>query len=217
MPKARLSVASRWSSSSAAFRSCSRRVLRSGLDRRRLILVPPAARRLCRHHAVQLSAMVPMWMHPVAIATGNTETVPPSERDPSASNLIAELYAEAGLLDGVFNVVHGTRLVDALLDHPEVAVSCSLARLRSPSTCMKRATQQGKRVQLWAVPITTPSCSPTPTWTSRRASSPPPGSAPRASAAWRSQSLLPVGARRSPLVERLEAGRGARGSRRSGV
>jgi malonate-semialdehyde dehydrogenase (acetylating)/methylmalonate-semialdehyde dehydrogenase len=51
--------------------------------------------------------MVPMWMHPVAIAAGNTFVLKPSERDPSASQLVAELWAEAGLPDGVFNVVHG--------------------------------------------------------------------------------------------------------------
>src|SRR5262249_49464232 len=49
-------------------------------------------------------AMVPMWMHPVAIACGNTFVLKPSERDPSAANLVAELYAEAGLLEGAFNV-----------------------------------------------------------------------------------------------------------------
>ena len=66
--------------------------------------------------------MVPMWMHPMAIATGNTFVLKPSERDPSVSNLIAELYAEAGLPDGVFNVVHGDKeAVDALLEHPDVA------------------------------------------------------------------------------------------------
>ena len=66
--------------------------------------------------------MVPMWMHPVAIACGNTFVLKPSERDPSASNLVAELYAEAGLPEGVFNVVHGDKVaVDALLDHPDVA------------------------------------------------------------------------------------------------
>ena len=66
--------------------------------------------------------MVPMWMHPMAIATGNTFVLKPSERDPSVSNLVAELYAEAGLPDGVFNVVHGDKVaVDALLDHPDVA------------------------------------------------------------------------------------------------
>ena len=63
--------------------------------------------------------MVPMWMHPMAIATGNTFVLKPSERDPSASNFIAELYHEAGLPDGVFNVVHGDKVaVDALLEHP---------------------------------------------------------------------------------------------------
>ena len=67
-------------------------------------------------------AMVPMWMYPVAIATGNTFVLKPSERDPSASMLIAELWAEAGLPDGVFNVVHGDKTaVDALLNHPDVA------------------------------------------------------------------------------------------------
>ena len=67
-------------------------------------------------------AMVPMWMFPVAIACGNTFVLKPSERDPSASMVLAELWAEAGLPDGVFNVVHGDKVaVDALLDHPDVA------------------------------------------------------------------------------------------------
>src|SRR3954469_8877655 len=54
--------------------------------------------------------MVPMWMHPIAIACGNTFVLKPSERDPSVSNRVAELYAEAGLPDGVFNVVHGDKV-----------------------------------------------------------------------------------------------------------
>src|SRR3954449_7712233 len=62
-------------------------------------------------------AMVPMWMFPVAIACGNTFILKPSERDPSASMRIAELWQEAGLPDGVFNVVHGDKVaVDAILD-----------------------------------------------------------------------------------------------------
>ncbi|PZS00218.1 MAG: methylmalonate-semialdehyde dehydrogenase (CoA acylating), partial [Candidatus Nephthysia bennettiae] len=66
--------------------------------------------------------MVPMWMHPIAIACGNTFVLKPSERDPSASMLVALLWAEAGLPDGVFNVIHGDKeAVDALLDHPRVA------------------------------------------------------------------------------------------------
>ena len=64
-------------------------------------------------------AMVPMWMFPVAIACGNTFVLKPSERDPSASLLIAEMWQQAGLPDGVFNVVHGDKLaVDTILDSP---------------------------------------------------------------------------------------------------
>src|SRR6202012_1411821 len=66
--------------------------------------------------------MVPMWMFPVALACGNTFVLKPSERDPSASIRIAELLKEAGLPDGVFNVVHGDKeAVDALIEHPDVA------------------------------------------------------------------------------------------------
>ncbi len=66
-------------------------------------------------------AMVPMWMFPIAIACGNTFVLKPSEKDPSASLLLARLLAEAGLPDGVFNVVHGDKeAVDAILTHPDV-------------------------------------------------------------------------------------------------
>jgi malonate-semialdehyde dehydrogenase (acetylating)/methylmalonate-semialdehyde dehydrogenase len=65
--------------------------------------------------------MVPMWMFPIAIACGNTFVLKPSERDPSPSLLHARLLKEAGLPDGVFNVVQGDKVtVDALLDHPVV-------------------------------------------------------------------------------------------------
>ena len=61
-------------------------------------------------------AMVPMWMYPLAIACGNTFILKPSEKDPSAANFCAELLAEAGLPEGVFNVVHGDKVaVDAIL------------------------------------------------------------------------------------------------------
>jgi hypothetical protein len=67
--------------------------------------------------------MVPMWMHPVAIACGNTFVLKPSERDPSASMLVAEMWKEAGLPDGVFTVLHGDKeAVDGLLEHPDVRV-----------------------------------------------------------------------------------------------
>ena len=66
-------------------------------------------------------AMVPMWMFPIALACGNTFVLKPSEKDPSAALLLAELLAEAGLPDGAFNVVHGGKeAVDALLAHPDV-------------------------------------------------------------------------------------------------
>src|SRR5699024_10511492 len=67
-------------------------------------------------------AMVPFWMHPVAIATGNAFILKPSERDPSASNIVARLYQQAGLPDGVFQVVHGGKtVVDALCTHDGIA------------------------------------------------------------------------------------------------
>jgi malonate-semialdehyde dehydrogenase (acetylating)/methylmalonate-semialdehyde dehydrogenase len=93
-------------------------------------------------------AMVPMWMHPVAIACGNAFVLKPSERDPSASNLVAELYAEAGLPDGVFNVVHGDKgAVDALLDHPGVAAVSFVGSTPIARYVHGRASQRGKRVQ----------------------------------------------------------------------
>ena len=92
--------------------------------------------------------MVPMWMHPVAIATGNTFVLKPSERDPCVCNLIAELYAEAGLPDGVFNVVHGDKVaVDALLDHPDVAAISFVGSTPIAKYIHERATATGKRVQ----------------------------------------------------------------------
>src|SRR4051812_8156173 len=92
--------------------------------------------------------MVPMWMHPIAIATGNTFVLKPSERDPSVSNAIAELYAQAGLPDGVFNVVHGDKVaVDALLDHPDVAAVSFVGSTPIARYIHERGTAQGKRVQ----------------------------------------------------------------------
>ena len=92
--------------------------------------------------------MVPMWMHPVAIATGNTFVLKPSERDPSVSNLIADLYTQAGLPDGVFNVVHGDKVaVDALLDHPDVAAISFVGSTPIARYIHERASAAGKRVQ----------------------------------------------------------------------
>jgi malonate-semialdehyde dehydrogenase (acetylating)/methylmalonate-semialdehyde dehydrogenase len=93
-------------------------------------------------------AMVPMWMHPIAIACGNAFVLKPSERDPSASNLVAKLYAEAGLPDGVFNVVHGDKVaVDAVLDHPGIAAVSFVGSTPIARYVHERGTQSGKRVQ----------------------------------------------------------------------
>lgn len=92
--------------------------------------------------------MVPMWMHPVAIACGNAFVLKPSERDPSASLLVASLWSEAGLPDGVFNVVHGDKdAVDALLDHPDVAAVSFVGSTPIARYIHSRASANGKRVQ----------------------------------------------------------------------
>ena len=93
-------------------------------------------------------AMVPMWMHPIAIATGNTFVLKPSERDPSASILIARLYAEAGLPEGVFNVVQGDKVaVDAILDHPDIQAVSFVGSTPVARYVYEHGTMAGKRVQ----------------------------------------------------------------------
>ena len=93
-------------------------------------------------------AMVPMWMFPVAIACGNTFVLKPSERDPSASLVMAELWAEAGLPEGVFNVVHGDKeSVDAILDHADVAAVSFVGSTPIARYIHQRAGENGKRVQ----------------------------------------------------------------------
>ena len=93
-------------------------------------------------------AMVPLWMFPLAIACGNTFVLKPSERDPSASIRIAELLTEAGLPDGVFNVVQGDReAVDALLDHPDVAALSFVGSTAVAEHVHRGGARSGKRVQ----------------------------------------------------------------------
>ncbi|WP_043670486.1 CoA-acylating methylmalonate-semialdehyde dehydrogenase [Streptomyces xylophagus] len=93
-------------------------------------------------------AMVPLWMHPIAIATGNTFILKPSERDPSAANFVAELYRRAGLPDGVFNVVHGGKdAVDAILAHPGIAAVSFVGSTPIAKYVHEQATSHGKRVQ----------------------------------------------------------------------
>ncbi|MEM5331599.1 CoA-acylating methylmalonate-semialdehyde dehydrogenase [Paraburkholderia sp. JHI2823] len=92
--------------------------------------------------------MVPMWMFPVALACGNTFVLKPSERDPSASLLLAELLREAGLPDGVFNVVNGDKLaVDALIEHPDVAALSFVGSTPIAEYIHTEASRRGKRVQ----------------------------------------------------------------------
>jgi malonate-semialdehyde dehydrogenase (acetylating)/methylmalonate-semialdehyde dehydrogenase len=92
--------------------------------------------------------MVPCWMFPVAIACGNTFVLKPSERDPSASIFMAELFKQAGLPDGVFNVVQGDRVaVEALLDHPAVKAVSFVGSTPIAHSLYQRGAQMGKRVQ----------------------------------------------------------------------
>jgi len=96
-------------------------------------------------------AMVPMWMFPVAIACGNTFVLKPSERDPSCSLRLAELLVEAGLPDGVLNVVHGDRVaVDTLLTDPDVQAVSFVGSTPVAQHVYRTAADHGKRVQALA-------------------------------------------------------------------
>ena len=93
-------------------------------------------------------AMVPMWMFANAIACGNTFVLKPSEKDPSASIYIAELLREAGVPDGVFNVVHGDKVaVDRILDHPEIRAVSFVGSTPIAKYIYETGTRNGKRVQ----------------------------------------------------------------------
>ncbi|WP_269632188.1 CoA-acylating methylmalonate-semialdehyde dehydrogenase [Pelomonas sp. BJYL3] len=92
--------------------------------------------------------MVPMWMAPVALACGNAFILKPSERDPSPSLFVAELLKEAGLPDGVFNVVQGDKtVVDALLHHPDVKALSFVGSTPIAQYIYETGASQGKRVQ----------------------------------------------------------------------
>jgi malonate-semialdehyde dehydrogenase (acetylating)/methylmalonate-semialdehyde dehydrogenase len=93
-------------------------------------------------------AMVPLWFFPVAIAAGNTVILKPSEKDPSAAMWMAKLFAEAGLPDGVFNVVHGDKeSVDALLEHPDISAISFVGSTPIAKYIYETAARNGKRVQ----------------------------------------------------------------------
>ncbi len=93
-------------------------------------------------------AMVPMWMFANAIACGNTFVLKPSEKDPGASMVVAELLSEAGVPDGVFNVVHGDKVaVDAILEHPTIAAVSFVGSTPIARYIYETGTKNGKRVQ----------------------------------------------------------------------
>ncbi len=93
-------------------------------------------------------AMVPMWFFPVAIAAGNTVVLKPSEKDPSSAMWIAKLLSEAGLPDGVFNVLHGDKVaVDGLLEHPEVRSISFVGSTPIAQYIYETSAKHGKRVQ----------------------------------------------------------------------
>jgi malonate-semialdehyde dehydrogenase (acetylating)/methylmalonate-semialdehyde dehydrogenase len=93
-------------------------------------------------------AMVPMWMYPIALACGNTFILKPSERDPSAANLMAEMLQEAGLPDGVFNVIHGDKVaVDAILAHPTIQAVSFVGSTPIAEYVYREGTRHGKRIQ----------------------------------------------------------------------
>src|SRR5689334_11382709 len=109
-------------------------------------------------------AMVPLWMCANAIATGNAFVLKPSEKDPSASLWLAELWKEAGLPDGVFTVLQGDKeAVDALLTHPDIAAVSFVGSPRSPATATRPAPRPASAGRPSAGPRTTWSCWPAPT------------------------------------------------------
>ena len=218
-PPARSPAARRSSSSPAACRTCSR----AGTPRTR----PPAS----TSHSIRqplgvvgiispfnFPAMVPMWFFPIAIAAGNTVVLKPSEKVPTAALWIAELWKEAGLPDGVFNVLHGDKAaVDGLLTHPDVKRDlASSAPPRSPATSTRPAPRTASGCRPSAGRRTTWSCCPTPTSTSPPTRPSTPASARPASAAWRSPRWSRSGDVADALVEKIaERARGAAHRRRT--
>jgi malonate-semialdehyde dehydrogenase (acetylating)/methylmalonate-semialdehyde dehydrogenase len=92
--------------------------------------------------------MIPLWFAPLAVATGNTFILKPSQRTPLSALRLAELFSEAGFPDGVFNVVHGAKeTVEALIDHPQVKAISSVGSSGAARNIYRRAAEQGKRVQ----------------------------------------------------------------------
>ena len=134
-------------------------------------------------------AMIPMWMFGVAIACGNAFILKPSERDPSVPVRLAELMKEAGLPDGVLNVVQGDKeAVDAILDHPDIKAVSFVGSSDIAHYVYQRGVAAGSACRRWAGPRTTASCCPTPISTRPSPISSARPMARRASAAWRCRS-----------------------------
>jgi len=92
--------------------------------------------------------MIPLWMSPVALATGNTFILKPPTKDPSAGNFIAQMWKEAGLPDGAFNVIHGNRdVIQLLLTHPDIAAVSFVGSTSTAHHIYETGTSHGKRVQ----------------------------------------------------------------------
>jgi malonate-semialdehyde dehydrogenase (acetylating)/methylmalonate-semialdehyde dehydrogenase len=93
-------------------------------------------------------AMIPLWMFPVCVTTGNTMVLKPSEKDPTTAMMLAELALQAGLPAGVLNVVHGTHdVVNRICDHPSIRAVSFVGSDAAGKHIYTRASAQGKRVQ----------------------------------------------------------------------
>jgi malonate-semialdehyde dehydrogenase (acetylating)/methylmalonate-semialdehyde dehydrogenase len=131
-------------------------------------------------------AMIPMWMFAPAIACGNAFILKPSERDPSVPVRLAELMLEAGLPEGILQVVHGDKeMVDAILDHPAIGAVSFVGSSDIAHYVYERGAHNGKRVQAMGGAKTTASSCPTPICPARWTISSARPSARRESAAWR--------------------------------
>ena len=124
------------------------RLLGAGVHRGRRLLLRQPLGVVAGVTPFNFPVMVPLWMCANAIACGNAFVLKPSERDPSASMLLAEMWKQAGLPDGVFTVLHGDKeTVDGLLDHPDVAALSFVGSTPVARHVYERGTAHGKRVQ----------------------------------------------------------------------
>lgn len=137
-------------------------------------------------------AMVPLWMYPMAIVCGNCFILKPSERDPSSTLFIASLLKEAGLPDGVMNVVNGDKdAVDALLHHKDVKAVSFVGSTPIAETIYTTAVPMANAVRHWVAPRTTPLSCQMPTWITPLPSYSAPHLALQVNAVWHCPLWLP--------------------------